>query len=86
MPRISEFYGITVAMHYNDHEPPRFHAVYGSFRAIVGIDPIRVLRGRLPQRAESLVFEWTAIHQRELAENWRRARQHAALRPITPLD
>jgi len=26
MPRISEFFGIVIAMYYNDHSPPHFHA------------------------------------------------------------
>ena len=30
MPRVSEFYGIVIAMSYNDHEPPHFHAIYGA--------------------------------------------------------
>lgn len=29
MPRISAFYGIVVAMFYNDHPPPHIHVVYG---------------------------------------------------------
>lgn len=26
---ISEFFGIVIAMYYNDHSPPHFHARYG---------------------------------------------------------
>jgi hypothetical protein len=26
MPTIAWFYGIAIQMHYNDHEPPHFHA------------------------------------------------------------
>jgi hypothetical protein len=25
VPRISEFFGIMIAMYYNDHAPPHFH-------------------------------------------------------------
>lgn len=73
-------------MFYNDHEPPHFHAIYGEYRAVVGIDPIQMLQGELPRRAQSLVFEWAALHQRELIDNWERARRHAPLRRIEPLD
>ena len=86
MPRISEFYGILIAMFYNDHEPAHFHAIYGEHRALVGIAPVEILAGGLPRRAMGLVFEWAAIHQAELADNWQRAREHARLQRIAPLD
>ena len=86
MPRISEFYGIVIAMFYNDHEPPHFHAIYSEHRALIGIDPVHVLQGALPRRALNLVFEWAAMHQGELLENWRRAREHTSLQHIEPLE
>lgn len=73
-------------MFYNDHEPPHFHVVYSEHRALIGIDPVEILQGKLPRRARGLVFEWAAMHQRELADNWRRAREHSPLRRIDPLD
>ncbi|MBI3965993.1 MAG: DUF4160 domain-containing protein [Chloroflexi bacterium] len=85
MPKISEFYGIVIAMFYNDHDPPHLHAVYGDNRALVGIDPIRILQGRLPPRAWALVQEWASLHQEELLQNWSRARARAPLRRIAPL-
>jgi hypothetical protein len=86
VPRIAEFYGIVVAMFYNDHEPPHMHVTYSGHRALIGVTPIRVLRGELPRRAQSMVFEWTLMHQSELSENWERARAHAPLRRSAPLD
>jgi len=73
-------------MFYNDHEPPHFHAIYGEHRALVGIAPVEVLAGGLPRRALGLAFEWAAMHQRELTDNWERARDHAPLQRIAPLD
>ncbi len=69
MPEISRFFGIIVRMYYDEHLPPHFHATYGEDEAQIGIEPIQVLNGRLPNRVVSLVFEWSAIHQRELKEN-----------------
>ena len=86
MPRIAEFYGIVISMFYDDHGPPHFHAAYGEYQASFRIGQIGLLEGRMPRRAYSLVVEWTALHQDELAENWRRARRHAALQRIAPLD
>ncbi len=86
MPRISEFYGIVIAMYYDDHAPPHFHAYYAGGMAVFGIQPIQVLRGSLPRRARSLVFEWAAMRQAELAHNWERAKAQEPLRKIEPLD
>lgn len=33
MPVVSRFYGIIIAIYYDDHPPPHFHARYGSFQA-----------------------------------------------------
>jgi len=72
MPEISRFFGIVIAMYYDDHVPPHFHAIYGSEKAEVCIDPIGILKGTLSPRALSLVTEWAALHQKELLTAWER--------------
>jgi hypothetical protein len=57
MLRLSEFYGIVIQMFHRDHSPPHFHATYGEEEALIGIDPIRVIEGKLPSRAQGFVFE-----------------------------
>lgn len=86
MPRISQFFGITIAMYFNDHVPPHFHARYGTAETTIAIDSLAVLRGELPKRAHALVLEWAASHRNELHENWERARQGVPLEPIAPLE
>ena len=86
MPEISRFFGIIIAMFYNDHAPPHFHARYGEQRAIIGIDSLTVLGGRLSPRVLGLVMEWAALHQEELGEDWRLAERQAPLRSIAPLE
>ena len=86
MPRICQFYGIVIAMFYNDHDPPHFHAIYGEHRALVGIDAVRVIAGSLPARALRMVFDWARSHQDELRENWRLARERRPLLPVEPLE
>jgi hypothetical protein len=86
LPEISRFFGVIIAMFYNDHAPPHFHARYGEQRAIIAIDSLTVLSGRLSPRVLGLVMEWGAQHQDELREDWRLAQQQAPLRPIAPLE
>lgn len=54
MPEISRFFGIIIAMFYDDHNPPHFHARYGNYKAAVKIDDFTVLQGELPQERLAL--------------------------------
>lgn len=85
MPKIAEFDGIAIIMYQREHEPPHFHVRYGEFKAAVGIDPLRVLKGRLPPRIQRLVFEWASLHQRELLDNWELVRIKEPAVRIAPL-
>ncbi len=51
----------------------------------VAINPIAILRGRLPRRAESMVIEWAALHQQELMDNWHRLNNDQPPQKIKPL-
>jgi hypothetical protein len=85
VPRISAFYGIVIAMYFDEHGVPHFHARYAGEQASVAIATLEVLAGSLPERALRLVREWAAFHQGELEENWSRAREELPLEPIAPL-
>ena len=66
--------------------PPHFHAFCGESEAQIGIEPIALLNGTLPNRAASMVFEWAALHQRELMQNWRRLHNEEPVVRIEPLQ
>ncbi len=85
MPTISVFYGIVIAMFFNDHDPPHFHARYAEYRARIAIADGELLDGELPARASRLVKEWTELHREKLEENWQFARRLHPLEPIAPL-
>lgn len=85
MPTISRFYGIIIRMFYNDHSPSHFHAVYGEYELIVGISPITILEGTAPNRVRSMVLEWTALHQQDLLDNWKRCRDGEVPLTVEPL-
>lgn len=86
MPELSRFFGIIIAMYYNDHAPPHFHAKYGSEQASIRIDDGTVVEGTLGSRAMRLVEEWRALHQTELLEDWNRAQDRQPLNKIDPLE
>lgn len=86
MPTISEFFGIMILMFFDDHAPPHFHARYGGEEVVIQINPVGVLRGKIPPRALSLVIEWAQKHQQNLMEEWNRAANNKKLHKIPPLD
>jgi len=85
MPVISRFYGIVIAMYFNDHNPPHFHAKYSGHEALFYFSG-NVIEGSLPRRASKLVQDWIELHASELDENWRRARAGEPLDMIEPLE
>jgi len=85
MPEICRFYGILIAMFWDDHNPPHFHARYGEYKAAIEIGTLRILDGSLPPRALGLVVEWASQHEEELMNNWNKARNSRPLAKISPL-
>ncbi len=86
MPVISRFFGIIIAMYYEDHAPPHFHVRYGDQKAIIAIKTLELLGGRLSPKVIGLVTEWAELHKEELEEDWNLAQKHAPLSPIAPLE
>lgn len=85
MPTISRFFGIVIAMFFDDHGHPHFHAHHADGEAKVRIDNLEVIDSTLGRRQLRLVLAWAELHQEELAENWRRARAGETLNQIEPL-
>ncbi|MES2764524.1 MAG: DUF4160 domain-containing protein [Bacteroidota bacterium] len=86
MPHISHFFGIIIMMYYDDHNPPHFHAKYGDFQALIGIENFALLEGKLPAKSLGLVVEWAALHQEELLQNWQLMKKGQELNKIEPLS
>jgi hypothetical protein len=49
-PPISRFFGITIAMYFDDHGHPHFHAWHADGTAKIRIDEIDVIEGDLKTR------------------------------------
>lgn len=86
MPTIAYFLGITVRMHYNDHEPPHVHVRYQGYRARALIADGSVLDGRLPPTTARLVKEWIDLRRDALMQNWRAARNDEPLERVEGLE
>ncbi|MEI6386310.1 MAG: DUF4160 domain-containing protein [Spirochaetota bacterium] len=86
MPELSLFFlGIIIALLYDDHAPPHFHAVYGEFKIMVEKQTGSV-EGKFPKRALNAVMEWYELHRDELLCDWELAKKHEPLKNIPPLE
>ncbi len=73
MPTISMFYGILVAMYYNDtgrHNKPHIHVRYQGRKAAIAIEDCAVLAGDFPEKQLRMVMAWIEIHRDELLADW----------------
>jgi hypothetical protein len=88
MPELSRFYGIIIRMFVEPaerHHEPHFHAYYQEHTAVVGVTPVALLAGSLPQRQQRLVEAWAELHQDELVADWQLLQEGRRPAPITPL-
>ena len=85
MPEVSRFLGIVIAMYYQEHRPPHFHAKYCGETGVFSIAELKMIEGSLPKRIIPLVLEWAFEHRDELMTNWELARAKRPLLDIPPL-
>jgi len=85
VPAISRFFGIVIAIYFDDHGPPHFHARHAEGMAKIRIDTLEVIDSTLGRRQLRFALAWAELHHDELAENWRRARAGETLQPVEPL-
>ena len=86
MPKVSEFFGISIYFYYNDHAPPHFHAKYQGEDAVFELRTLAVTEGQLSPRVRALVGEWAVQHLPELNRAWEQCRSGQEPTPIRPLE
>ncbi|MCL2350690.1 MAG: DUF4160 domain-containing protein [Defluviitaleaceae bacterium] len=87
MPTLSMFYGILIRMNYKDigqHNLPHFHAFYGDFEAVFGLDG-EIITGNFPRKQAAFVKAWSLLHEEELIANWKLASNGEKIFRIQPL-
>jgi hypothetical protein len=61
-------FGVVIAMYFDDHGAPHFHARHADGSAKVRIDTLAVIESTLGRRQLRLVLAWAELHQDELRE------------------
>ena len=88
MPRISEFFGITIYMYWFDtqkHQMPHFHARYQGKEAVFSLLG-DCIDGSLGVRANKLIAEWCMENKADLEFSWQLAVSGKELPWVTPLQ
>ena len=58
MPTISEFFGIIIRMFFNEHLPPHFHAQYGEYEGMIGLN-LKLISFYDPGPPSEAISSWT---------------------------
>lgn len=70
MPVIARSYGIIIKMYFLAGEHTHFHAIYGEYVGVIGLNKLDMIEGDLPRKALSLVQEWAGEHREALQKMW----------------
>ncbi len=85
MPEISRFKGIIIKMYARDHNPPHFHAFFGSHEAIFTIKDGHIIEGDFPLNKKILVSAWALLRKKELMKNWDNLTRGVGFEKVDPL-
>jgi Domain of unknown function (DUF4160) len=66
----------------NEHPPAHFHAKIAEFQAVVDIDSLTIVAGRLPPAQARSVLTWAASRQDRLRQAFVAAMAHEKVGPI----
>lgn len=70
MPRVAEFFGITISIYAADHNPPHVHVYYGDFATLVVIATSATLKGDMPSKQMKMAKEWISANREMLQAKW----------------
>ena len=87
MPTLSMFFGVIIRMNWKDkgqHNAPHFHAFYGDFEAVFGLDG-EMIAGNFPHKQSAYVKAWALLYEDELLANWKLAANGEETFKIEPL-
>ena len=72
MGKLVQIGNIVIRVYANDHLPPHFHVVTPDADALVEIETLEILRGKLPRRAETEALTWAKANKATIVAEWNR--------------
>jgi hypothetical protein len=82
VPVVAIVDGVKIMFYANEHPPAHFHAKIAEFQAVVDIDSVTIVAGRLPPAQTRSVLAWAASRQDRLRQTFVSALAHERVGPI----
>jgi hypothetical protein len=82
VPVVAIVDGVRIMFYANEHPPAHFHAKIAEFQAVVDIDRVTIVAGRLPPAQTRSVLAWAASRQDRLRSTFAAAMAHEKVGPI----
>jgi uncharacterized protein DUF4160 len=70
MPTVAIVDGIKIQFYNDEHPPSHFHAEFAEHEAMISIDTLKVLKGRLPRPQLRKVLAWAGPRKSLLLRAW----------------
>jgi hypothetical protein len=71
MPLIAILGSIKIYVYFNDHLPPHFHALYTEYEAMIAIEDLTLIAGKLPSKELKRVLQWARDNQSFLLKSYK---------------
>jgi len=68
MPKVITLDSIKILIHYDDHMPPHFPALYNEYEELIVIETLETYAGKLPHRQYKKVVKWAGVNKDLLIE------------------
>lgn len=72
MGKLIQIGNIIIRVYANDHLPPHFHIITPDADALVDIETLEILRGKLSRKAEADALAWAKTNGKLIANEWNR--------------
>ncbi|MGB8401920.1 DUF4160 domain-containing protein [Bradyrhizobium sp.] len=82
MPVVAIVDGVKIMFYANEHPPAHFHAKIAEFQAVIDIDSLKIVAGRLPPAQTRSVLAWAVSRQDRLRQTFVAALAHEKIGPI----
>ena len=72
MGKLHQIGKLIIRVYANDHLPPHFHAIAPDFEALIEIETLTIMRGRLSPQMQRAVMSWATRNRAAIAGEWNR--------------
>lgn len=72
MGRLVQIGNIVIRVYANDHLPPHFHIITPDADALVDIESLEIIKGKLPSKVLKIAMRWVNENKTLIAAEWNR--------------